>query len=157
MEKVKLSEFLKENNCYEKFIKNFDKKFVYEGWIKIENLDRVISFAFEWDRTKEGFNYWNAIDGKWREINHKENDMVDFFEDKDNIDTINTKEENMTTEELVNLLTKCVEVIPKDDIVKATKLINNIKKTNETLFDRVLELEGRLEDVKTVFGLEFSY
>ena len=65
--------------------------------------------------------------------------------------------EKMTTEELVNLLTKYVEVIPKDDLERATKLINNLKKTNEILFDKVLELEGRLEDVKTVFGLEFSY
>jgi len=75
--------------------------------------------------------------------------------------------DNMTTIELKDLLCKIYnnsknknnnsDLLSNEDLDKAFRLINNLKKTNETLFDKVLELEDRLEDVKTVFGLEFSY
>ena len=76
---TKLSDFLKENNCYEKFINNFDKEFHYYNW-KIETVEAFVS-AFDWE-SKEGYNYWSAFDDKWGEIKHKENDLIDFFEDK---------------------------------------------------------------------------
>ena len=71
-----------------------------------------------------------------------------------------TKYTNMTADELMELLTLLynkTQLLSEDDLDKALKLITNLKKTNKTLFDKVLELEDRLEDVKTVFGIEFSY
>jgi len=88
MEKIKLSEFLKENNCYDKFINNFDKDLDYEDWK--EYVDRSIGDAFAWDKTPEGETYWIDIHNKWCNVEDedKENDMLDFDFDntfKDNI------------------------------------------------------------------------
>jgi len=85
------------------------------------------------------------------------------MEKMENIKDVN---DNMSTIELKDLLCKVYnssynsnnsDLLSNEDLDKAFRLINNLKKTNETLFDRVLELEGRLEDIKTVFDLEFSY
>jgi len=65
--------------------------------------------------------------------------------------------ENMSTEELQNLLASLAELISSEDLERADALIMNLKNTNEILFNKVIELQNRLEDVKTVFNLEFSY
>ena len=65
--------------------------------------------------------------------------------------------ENMSTEELQNLLASLAELISSEDLERADALILNLKNTNEVLFNKVIELQNRLEDVKTVFNLEFSY
>lgn len=65
--------------------------------------------------------------------------------------------ENMSTEELQNLLASLAELISSEDLERADALIMNLKNTNEILFNKVIELQNRLEDIKTVFNLEFSY
>ena len=70
---------------------------------------------------------------------------------------IKTKKETMSTEELQNLLAKLSELISLEDLERADALITNLKNTNEILFNKVIELQNRLEDIKTVFNLEFSY
>ena len=65
--------------------------------------------------------------------------------------------ENMSTEELQNLLASLAELISSEDLERADALIANLKNTNEILFNKVIELQNRLEDIKTVFNLEFSY
>ena len=78
--KTKLSDFLKKNSCYEKFINNFNKKFNYSNWkIKIEGS---LSRAFAWEATEEDSDYWYSIDDKWRKLTNKENDLINFFEEK---------------------------------------------------------------------------
>jgi len=79
IETTKLSDFLKENNCYEEFINNFDKEFSYSQW-KI-NINSAIAISFAWDESKEGFGYWYFISNKWKDITNKENDMIKFFEE----------------------------------------------------------------------------
>ena len=76
MKIVKLSNFLKENGCYEQFINNFDKEFNYELWK--HQIDGCINYAFGWNKTTEGLVFWNDIDDKWRFIENIENDMLDF-------------------------------------------------------------------------------
>jgi len=106
--KIKLSEFLKENKCYDKFINNFNKKFYYLDW-KSE-IKWTINNAFAWERTKEGFEYWEKINTLWQNIEHKENDMIDFFENKFED---NSKEEVKETEPLKYLVLVKGKGLPK--------------------------------------------
>jgi len=76
---VKLSEFLKENKCYEQFINNFDKDFRYESWK--EHLSAAIYSAFYGKDPHGDPKYWTKIAVKWNDIKNKENDMIDFFEE----------------------------------------------------------------------------
>ena len=73
---TKLSEFLKENNCYEAFGKYFNKD-EYQYWKGNTSEDPV--FAFNFENTIEGEDYWRNIYEKWSKIKYKENDMKLFF------------------------------------------------------------------------------
>lgn len=66
---IKLSEFLKENDAYNRFINNFDRS-VYNyitgessGSSEVEILN-----AFDWGYSSERFNYWNKLDDRWSDI-----------------------------------------------------------------------------------------
>jgi len=128
-------------------------------------FDKALEAKLPKDRIIE--IYYNGYYKKWVwGINGKEYPISGGMvkeEVKDIKCTKETKETNttnMTTNELSELLTLLYDktnLLSGEDLDKALKLIINLKKTNETLFDKVLELENRLEDVKTVFGLEFSY
>ena len=60
----KFRKFLKENNAYEKYIKNN----------KGESKNPYIYFdGFHWVSSDEGYDYWNELDNKW----------FDFIEEKD--------------------------------------------------------------------------
>jgi len=156
IEPTKLSDFLKENNCYEEFINNFDKDYRYEDWKR--DIDCSIYASFVWASSEDDFYFWNNINDKWVKLVNKENDLRDFFEDKIEEEEVEeTKKENMSTEELLNLLANLSELISSEDLERADALITNLKNTNELLFNKVIELQNRLEDVKTVFNLEFSY
>lgn len=60
---IKLSEFLKENGAYDKFVKNFDKEFR-----QVINIVQI-GTAFWWEDTKQGWEYWTELNTKWKEIN----------------------------------------------------------------------------------------
>lgn len=57
---IKLSEYLKDNGVYERFIKNFDKEYydTTDNHIEIDN-------CFSWDNSNEGYDYWNDLEDKW--------------------------------------------------------------------------------------------
>lgn len=63
-QEIKLSEFLKENGAYEKFVRNFDKEY------KASYLHRELDIinAFDWDKSPENYSYWNKLDDKWGDI-----------------------------------------------------------------------------------------
>ena len=67
----KLIDFLKENNVYEQFIDNFKQSFKYYNYETLEmlietyNPTNYINYAFDWDKTKEGWEYWNIVNIKW--------------------------------------------------------------------------------------------
>lgn len=64
MKQVKLSEFLKEQGAYEKFVNNFDIEF-----FKVYADFRVnMSNAFGIYTSKEGEGYWSMLQDKWAEI-----------------------------------------------------------------------------------------
>ena len=64
---MKLSEFLKENDAYDAFVRNIDKE--HEG-------DATIDNAFTWGTTTEGHNYWSDISSKWYTVKGKEYDII---------------------------------------------------------------------------------
>jgi len=78
---IKLSEFLEEQGCYNAFVKNFDKDWGYEKCK--ESLDEIIGFAFEWDKTDEGYDYWKNISDKWIYLENKENDIAELINNKE--------------------------------------------------------------------------
>ena len=61
--------FLKENNCYKQYCKNYNNTLdelyesnEYNGELNISN---EIFDAFSWVSTKEGFSFWDDVDDKW--------------------------------------------------------------------------------------------
>lgn len=66
MKQVKLSEFLKENGAYDKFVENFNKS--YFNIEKRGNTRIKISNCCCWEDSEEGFNYWIKLDDKWQEL-----------------------------------------------------------------------------------------
>ena len=80
-QEIKLSEFLKENGAYERFVKNFDKEYkasYHNGCMDIIN-------AFDWDKSPENYSYWNKLDNKWSDIDYdlKVYDMDWLLDDKE--------------------------------------------------------------------------
>ena len=70
------SRFLKENRLYHpyqravkdlnKYVNNWDSLFRY-----CNNPRFLISNAFPWYRTEEGYDFWRRVDDRWRNIaNH---------------------------------------------------------------------------------------
>ena len=158
---VKLSEFLKENNCYEKFINNFDKKFYYSYW-KVY-IDEAISCAFKWDEAIETYEYWSNISSLWRNIDDKENDMIEVIENKwdlkkdekptkvnehykkQGIDTITRCKANMTLEQQKAI---CIFNVDKYLHREKNQNLSDIKKIRDYLnWLEEIEIEaGKRED-----------
>ena len=85
-EKKLLFRFLKENNCYMEFIKNFNdfvkvnqnKKFYFidirlgfDEVIKkriVSEINSEIEYAFCWRKTLQGDTFWRELSRKWIEI-----------------------------------------------------------------------------------------
>ena len=60
--------FLKENNAYERYKANLINAIGYydaENWLKYVEIDKVITHAFFWGNTKEGFNFWRGVNREW--------------------------------------------------------------------------------------------
>ncbi len=69
----KLLEFLREKNVYDKFLNNINHESLINHIIKIrkergEGYEQfLITSAFWWDESREGFMFWNKIDDTWRQ------------------------------------------------------------------------------------------
>jgi len=70
-------EFLEENNIKETFYKNFNLDYANE-YDDYEDIDDFLSgeyphdylyYAFEWEKTQEGFFFWEKIFCAWTYIN----------------------------------------------------------------------------------------
>ena len=70
---AKFEEFLKENNCYEEFVENFDlnvamksiDKF-YSTYTESSNFDDLVSGAFQWYQSEQGDEFWEELHKKWQ-------------------------------------------------------------------------------------------
>ena len=72
--KQQFIQFLKQNNAYEQYMLNFNNrskmskyysKKAFKKYFKFTEEKLLITNAFDWDKTKEGFDYWDKIDDKW--------------------------------------------------------------------------------------------
>ena len=97
-ETVRLSEFLKELNAYEKFIKNFDRDFEDMLWSEYDR--NAISSAFDWLDSEQGYHYWKYLDALWEENPNPDNDMKWLIENPEK----DPEPDDML--ELMNRLTK---------------------------------------------------
>ena len=59
-----LKQFLIDNNCLESYLYNL-KHFKFSS-TSPNPFYKLILYAFKWDATKEGWDFWNTIDYKWK-------------------------------------------------------------------------------------------
>ena len=67
--------FLKENNAYEPFLTNFEKREEKRNkvcpkrqYLKKMEPEDFIDRAFDWKNTKEGWKYWFNLSIEWQRI-----------------------------------------------------------------------------------------
>lgn len=65
-------DFLLENNCYSQAQTNFieQMKVTVEEWLENYNLEaeEILNCGFWWNKSPEGYDYWNDIDELWRTL-----------------------------------------------------------------------------------------
>ena len=62
-----LTSFLKENDCYYQYIKNYNN-YSNEYYMPLTILKysyNLINNSFTWRETNEGFDYWEKIHEEW--------------------------------------------------------------------------------------------
>lgn len=75
--------FLKKNDCYDKFLKNFQiqleeektpihKFYNLNDYIKNIPREEFLQFPFYWIDTSEGEDYWDNLEGEWMDIANKD-------------------------------------------------------------------------------------
>lgn len=57
-------QFLIDNNCLESYLYNL-KHFKFSN-VSTTLFYKFILYAFKWNATKEGWNFWNALGCKWK-------------------------------------------------------------------------------------------
>ena len=66
--------FLKENDAYDKWIHNLFNRHPIDDinwWDNYNQLlygnkyDKAITYAFIWDETKEGYQFWDNLNNEW--------------------------------------------------------------------------------------------
>ena len=67
--------FLKDNNIYYLYKKNINIRLIQDGeiWYDINNINNVRAFvllsdAFSWTYTNEGYDFWSKQSTKWETI-----------------------------------------------------------------------------------------
>lgn len=65
MEPLKeFKQFLIDNNCLESYLYNL-KHFKFSS-VSTAPFHRLILYAFKWAATKEGWDFWDKLDNKWK-------------------------------------------------------------------------------------------
>lgn len=102
---MKLSKFLKENNCYNEFVKSFDKKYErINDWKETTN-EKIISYCFLWSKTKQGKSFWVDIYAKAEGIKF-ENDMLWLLDEPTNKQVKRSTTMNISTNGVTITLTQ---------------------------------------------------
>lgn len=57
-------QFLIDNNCLESYLYNL-KHFKFSS-VSTTPFYKLILYAFKWYATKEGWDFWNNLDNKWK-------------------------------------------------------------------------------------------
>ncbi len=80
---IKLSDFLKENNAYDEFVKNFDLSY-YEKSTFSPVADVNFTNAFSW--ILNNTNDWCNLSNKWDKLKYVSYDMNWLIHEKENLD-----------------------------------------------------------------------
>ena len=71
-DKQQFIHFLKENNIYEQYMYNFNKReesrnkaFPKNQYFSKVRRGQYINYAFTWSKTIEGWSYWHKFHEKW--------------------------------------------------------------------------------------------
>ena len=67
----KFIEFLKSEDAWEKFLEEYEKQNILtiDDFFKAqEQPSEYLFWAFVWNETKDGDDYWEELDSKWIEI-----------------------------------------------------------------------------------------
>lgn len=64
----KFTRFLKDNNCFNEYFRNYDEDFAMLSFINLLGSDYYDLFfsAFNWYEVKEGVEFWEEINDEWR-------------------------------------------------------------------------------------------
>lgn len=73
--KKEFIQFLKQNNAYEQFMFNFKKQNDFfrtkkSNFVNYSPTDlwKYVDYAFNWNKTNEGWDYWAILDKKWKSL-----------------------------------------------------------------------------------------
>lgn len=101
--------FLKDNNLYHLYKKNMNIRLIQDGytWYDINNINNVRAFillsdAFSWRNTNEGYDFWNDINIKWETIiyeYYKAKGLTYYYD-------VLTHEKVISPNEFINLINK---------------------------------------------------
>lgn len=64
-----LATFLKDHNALEKYQANFDPNYG-DLYFSTSKNQTFIIWAFDWEKSPEGWDYWNDLDDLWQERLH---------------------------------------------------------------------------------------
>lgn len=106
---IKLSDFLKEHNVYEKFINNIKP---------YDDHPYTISNSFDWKDTSEGSGFWHDINNRWIEATENKKadyDLYRLLEEKNNS---GVKPEQFPQN---SVLEEIIENLPKKEVLKLIK------------------------------------
>lgn len=70
----KLIEFLKEHNALDSFIYNLKHRDIE---FKVGGSRLIIGYAFDWEKTPEGYNFWVVLHDKWM-MQYLDNKQIDL-------------------------------------------------------------------------------
>ena len=67
-ERILFNQFLKENGCLKRFVKNYKDvtlRLSLSEYFEVKDPFRYISSAFKWDYTLEGDGHWRYLNERW--------------------------------------------------------------------------------------------
>jgi len=67
--------FLDANQCRAKFDSNLNPRYTLKDIVEFD-VPSLITFAFNWTTTPEGYDYWRDLDRKWYEFYTKYEDSI---------------------------------------------------------------------------------
>ena len=113
---MKLSEFLKENNVYNKFIYYSLKDSVTINIIKFGNLKKInIRFAFYWEETAEGEFFWDKLANEFENLKEKIYDMDEILYEEYNKRITIEEESKESEDKILTLNGKRYKLVPIEE------------------------------------------
>lgn len=88
-------QFLIDNNCLESYLYNL-KHFKFSS-ASSNFFDKLIILAFKWNATKEGWDFWDNLDNKWK-AKARDCNQNNYYTFVEIYDYLNTDTESLWTD-----------------------------------------------------------